>query len=239
MVGLWTGTKTGAPLVKKPDQPPASWKLRLVRHPLVDWLHFSTYSLLFGCHLESVPDLPSTPVIFAGNHGSHFDFLLLHECLCRKLKRPVRGVAWDEMAHMPGVRLLFYAYEGVPVSVGKTTLALRRLVQALHSGSDLWVQCEGARYDVLHPFQPGAAIASLMSASPIVPFSLRGVQPLFKNIPWPDRLWGNVSIRFHSPLYPRPYLERFGNLRTAADQMTADLRALVASGIDYPDGASR
>ena len=188
----------------------------------------------------SLACLPAgVPVIFAGNHGSHFDFLFLHECLCRKLKRRVRGVAWDEMARIPMVRLLFYAYEGIPVSHHKSALALRKMVQTLRSGTDLWVQCEGARRDTLGIFQPGAAAASLISGYSVVPFSLRGVQPLFKELPWPDRLWGSVSIRFHRPVQPQPYLDRFADLRTAAEEMTADVRAAVASGSDYPDGLVR
>jgi 1-acyl-sn-glycerol-3-phosphate acyltransferase len=217
--------------------PPAHWKVRLICHPIVEWMHFSGLCVLFGCRLENVPDLPEgAPVIFAGNHGSHFDFLFLLEGLYGDLKRHVRGVAWDQMADIPVVRLLFYAYEGIPVSEGKNAQALRKMVQVLRSGTDLWVQCEGAPYDALAPFHPGAAIAALMSGSAIIPFSLRGVQPLFKKLPWPNRIWGRVSIRFHQPLYPQPYLDKFTELRTAAEQMTADLRAAVASGIDYPDG---
>jgi hypothetical protein len=69
-----------------------------------------------------------------------------------------------------------------------------------------------------------------------MPFSLRGVQPLFRELPWPDRLWGKVTIRFHGFIYPQPYLDKHSDLRIAAEHMTADVRAAVASGIDYPDG---
>src|ERR1700683_5012619 len=117
--------------------PPAYWKLRLIRHPIVEWMHFSSWRVLFGCRMENVPDLPAgAPVIFAGNHGSHFDFLFLFECLRGKLKRRIRPVAWDQMAGIPVVRLLFYAYESIPVSQGKNAQALRKMVQALRSGTD-------------------------------------------------------------------------------------------------------
>ncbi len=217
--------------------PPALWKQRLVSHPISSWMILSTWTLLFKCRLENKPDITQgLPVIFAGNHGSHFDFLFLHECLCHKLERPVRGVAWDEMANIPVVRSLFYAYNGIPVTEDKRALALRKMLQTLRSGTDIWVQCEGAPYETLSSFHPGAAAASLLTGYAIIPFSLRGVQPVFKKLPWPNRLWGDVSVRFHRPLHPQPYLEKFTGLRVAAEQMTADIRASVASGIDYPDG---
>ena len=215
--------------------PPARWKLRLLRHPFVDWGHFSTWCLLFGCRLENRPDLPTgVPVIFAGNHASHFDMFFMHECLSRKLNRQVRTVAWGEMGHMPGLRLLMYGFEAILVSKRKEAVSLRQMIQVLRSGTNLAVLCEGQRNEVLGTFHPGAAIASLMTGCAIVPFSLRGAQPVFKELPWPNRLWGHVSVRFHPLLYPQPYLEKYPVLRTAAEQMTADLRAIVASGIDYP-----
>ncbi len=100
----------------------------------------------------------------------------------------------------------------------------------------IWGQSEGAPFETLSSFHPGAAAASLLTGYAIIPFSLRGVQPVFKKLPWPNRLWGDVSVRFHRPLHPQPYLEKFTGLRVAAEQMTADIRASVASGIDYPDG---
>jgi 1-acyl-sn-glycerol-3-phosphate acyltransferase len=219
--------------------PPPRWKTRLISHPIVDSLHFSTWSFLFQLRLENKPELTrGLPVIFAGNHGSHFDFLFLHEFLCRKLGRSVRGVAWDQMANIPVVRLLFYAYGGIPVTEGRNAQALRRMIQTLRSGTDIWVQCEGAPFDALSSFQPGAAIASLVTGFEVIPFSLRGIQPVFKKLPWPNRLWGSVSVRFHRPLNPLSYLEKSDRLRNAARQMTDDIRASVASGIDYPDSWS-
>jgi 1-acyl-sn-glycerol-3-phosphate acyltransferase len=219
--------------------PPARWKLRLVRHPMADWAHFSIWRLLFKCRMENLPDLSrDSPVIFAGNHGSHFDTLFVHEFLRRRLKRTGRLVAWDQMANIPIVRWLIYGFEAIPVSQHKEALALRKMIQTLRVGSDLWIFSEGQRNDVLGPFRLGAAVASLMTGCAIIPFSLRGVQPLFKNLPWPDRLCGNVSMRFHRALHPQIYLGKFAELRTAAEEMTADVRASVASGIDYPDGMS-
>ena len=71
-----------------------------------------------------------------------------------------------------------------------------------------------------------AAWAALQAGALIVPCSLRGVQPLFKSIPWPDKFWGNVEVHFHPPLDPRA----FGSV----DELTQAIRRAVASQIDYP-----
>jgi len=223
--------------MKKNPAPPAPWKLRLIRHPAIDWLHFSIWRLLFGCRLENLPNLPSGPAIFVGNHGSHFDTFFVHEIFRRRLRRDGHAVAWDQMANIPFVRLVIYGFHAVLVAPRQEGLALRQMIRALDSGGDLWVLSEGQRNDVLGSFHTGAAAASLLTGCPILPFSLRGVQPLFKNLPWPARIYGDVSVRFHQPLFPEPYRKEFADLRTAAQAMTAAVRYSVASGIDYPVGS--
>ena len=218
--------------------PPGRWKLWFIRHPVVDWVHFSTWRFLFGCRRENAPNLPEGPLIFVGNHGSHFDTFFVHEIFRRQLRRDGSAVAWDQMAHIPFVRLVIYGFDATLVTSGKESLALRQMVRALDSGRDLWVLSEGHRSDVLGSFHTGAAAASLMSGCAIVPFSLRGVQPLFKDLPWPRRICGDVSVRFHAPVFPKPYREQHADLRSAAQAMTNDVRDLVASGIDYPAATS-
>jgi hypothetical protein len=69
-------------------------------------------------------------------------------------------------------------------------------------------------------------IGSWLRAWQVVPCSLRGIQPLFKKIPWPDKFWGNVEVPFHLPLDPRA----FGSV----DELTQAIRRAVASQFDYP-----
>lgn len=202
--------------------------------------HFFIWKLLFGCRLigrEKIPE--GVTVIFAGNHVSHYDMFFLvtvFKLVSGKTRKRVIPVAWEGIKSYPILGTLYDYYNCISVSDKKQVNALKKMIRVLKSGHDIHLQCEGGVNPVLGPFQNGAAIASLKSGSPIFPFSLCGAHDLFPNMMWPDRYWGNVSIVLHDPIYPQEYLERYDDLRTAAEYMTSDLRAAVASGIDYPDG---
>jgi 1-acyl-sn-glycerol-3-phosphate acyltransferase len=100
------------------------------------------------------------------------------------------------------------------------------MVRHLRQGRTLIIACEGKRFDALGPFRRGAAWAALRTGALVVPCSLHGVQSLFRKMPWPNKLWGDVEIHVHPPLDPRA----FGTV----DELTEAIRCAIASQIDYP-----
>ena len=66
-----------------------------------------------------------------------------------------------------------------------------------------------------------------------MPCSLCGVQPLFKELPIPNRYWGRVKLVFHPPIHPQAFLGK-GPRRVAKVAMTNAIRDAIASAIDYP-----
>lgn len=112
--------------------------------------------------------------------------------------------------------------------------ASKQIVDALSEGALVQISPEGRRNDRLGDFNDGMALFSLISGCPIVPCSLCGIQPLYKELPFPNRFWGRVRFVFHRPIEPAPFL-RVGSLEDAKRLLTKEVRKVIASAIDYPD----
>jgi 1-acyl-sn-glycerol-3-phosphate acyltransferase len=178
-------------------------------------------------------------VIFAYNHGSHFDGFFMLLAMYRLRRYPYgHPVYWKKTAEFPVVGAILRAYGGFPIShdsqdTAKRSAQVRAMVQALRGGAAIQIAPEGKRNDCLGFFHEGAALISLVSGCPVIPCSLCGVQPLFKQLPLPNRIWGRVKIKYHPPIDPGPFL-RAGKQGRATQLLTKTIRDAVASGIDYP-----
>jgi 1-acyl-sn-glycerol-3-phosphate acyltransferase len=186
---------------------------------------------LFKLRLRGAESLPrSGPMVFCFNHGSHYDLFFMLAVGRRVLGEMPVPVAWQGMLRYPVVGAWLRAWRAVPIPsssrITSRSTGLRQMMRHLRDGRSLVVACEGKRLDALGPFRPGAALAALRTGALVVPCSLRGVQPLFKKVPWPRRYWGNVEVYFHPPLDPRSFAN--------ANELTQAIRRAVASQIDYP-----
>jgi len=161
-------------------------------------------------------------------------------CFSYRFRRSPRvlPVYWKGMLDMPVIGAFLQSFGGFPIShaaldASRRTAEMMEMLEALAKGFSIQLAPEGRRNDRLGRFNHGAALLSLMSGCPVVPCSLRGVQPLFKELPYPSRLWGRVEMHCHSPIAPGPY----GLLASRAEAMqslTKAIRDAIASGIDYP-----
>ena len=197
---------------------------------------------LFGLRVEGVENVPARrPLIFVCNHGSHYDGLFAKTTVSEVLGSEVTAVAWG------GIRGFPFAHQAIEAGAfslilteerGDTTDdragVLEQMIAQLRRGQSLFLMGEGMPGRELGPFKDGAAYAALQAGVPIVPMTLRGIQPLWQDLPWPNRWHGKVSIRFHPPVDPADY--RTLAWREAVDALTAEVRRRVASAIDYPDG---
>ncbi|MEA3209658.1 MAG: hypothetical protein QOE70_2715 [Chthoniobacter sp.] len=213
---------------------------RAIRSPLFARVWVGCFHAMFGLKRhgeEFIP--PERPLIFAGNHASHWDGLFSITAVYEVLGEPPAIVAWGGVRRLPGTReivetgalSLIVADEKRTAATGARVVAA--IIAQLKSGRSVVLHAEGRRGDALGPFKPGAAFASLQTGAPIIPFTLRGVHGLWRELPWPDRWHASVGVHFHPPIEPARYAHLFR--REAVAAMTAELRCRVASAIDYPD----
>jgi 1-acyl-sn-glycerol-3-phosphate acyltransferase len=211
------------------------------RNPWVRSLWRGSLRKLFGLRRLGLGNVPGQrPLIFVGNHGSHYDGLFARAVVLELLGEEPVSVAWRGVRGFP---MLGRAIDGGAfplILTGESDEdpdvqagALAQMIVQLRGGRSVVLLGEGRRHDALGRFSAGAAYASLQTGVPIVPFTLRGVQPLWKELPWPDRYHGRVSVHFHRAVDPGDYAGL--PWREAADGMIGEVRRRVASAIDYPD----
>jgi 1-acyl-sn-glycerol-3-phosphate acyltransferase len=207
------------------------WWYGLIRSRLFEGGYELTLRGLFKLRLHGAELLPkSQPLILCFNHGSHYDLFFMLAIGRRVLGEVPVPIAWQGMLQYPLIGAWLRAWRAVPIKstsrIAARSVALRQMIRHVRGGRSLVIACEGKRLDALGPFRPGAALVALHTGALVVPCSLRGVQPLFKEYPWPEKYWGNVDVYFHPPIDPRAFAN--------ADELTAAIRRAVASQIDYP-----
>ncbi|HTS17810.1 MAG TPA: lysophospholipid acyltransferase family protein [Verrucomicrobiae bacterium] len=211
--------------------PKEPWWYGLIRSRLFESGYELVLRGLFRLRLRGIESLPhGRPLVFCYNHGSHYDLFFMLAVGRRVLGEIPVPVTWQGTMEYPLIGSWLRAWR--VVTIGRTSQraarsqALWQIMIHLREGRSVIIACEGKRLDALGPFQPGAAWAAMETGALIVPCSLRGVQPLFKNIPRPDRLSGRVEVHFHPPLDPRSF--------SSVEELTSAIRRAVASQIDYP-----
>jgi 1-acyl-sn-glycerol-3-phosphate acyltransferase len=214
---------------------------KLFRSRIVGAIWWRSIRMLFGLRFEDLENVPARrPLIFVANHGSHYDGLFAKTAVSQVLGREVTAVAWGGIRGFP---FAHHAIEAGAFSLilteehGDTTddraAVLEQMIKRLRRGESLFLMGEGMPGRALAKFKDGAAYAALQTGTLIVPMTLRGIQPLWQDLPWPKRWHGKVSIHFHPPVDPADY--RTLSWREAVDAVTAEVRRRVASAIDYPD----
>jgi 1-acyl-sn-glycerol-3-phosphate acyltransferase len=228
-------TLTGFPNVKP------QWLL--LRHCIPTQKFFSWYCQTFFqlkiTGYEKVP--PDQPCIFIYNHASHYDGFLMLVAVSDKDHRPIVPVLWYKLLNLPLFGPLVQACRGIPVnneldSTHSKISSVRAMLKNLKAGRHLSIAPEAVRHDRLGLFHEGAAVISLKSKAPLLPVTLRGVHPLFKDLDRIPKLFGHVEAIFHPPLFPDQ--AQGSTLEEKAAWLTQAARNQILSALDYPDSES-
>lgn len=206
----------------------------LCQRPLISLLS----PLCRPLRVEGVDHLPTEggPTIFAANHSSHFDTLLVLRALPPRLRqRVVVAAAEDYFYSNPlkgaAVSLLLNAF---PFKRnGNALCSLRRCEKLVANGWSLLLYPEGTRSPdgVLGTFQPGVGLLAARMGVPVVSVCVEGAHALLpKGRCLPRR--GPVAIHFGRPMRYQPDAE--------PESVSRELRSRVltlASGVRQPPPA--
>jgi 1-acyl-sn-glycerol-3-phosphate acyltransferase len=204
-------------------------------------LYHRTVKALFGLRLRGTEQIPSVrPLLLAANHASHYDGLFMRTIGREVLGEPIVSIASSVVRNFPFAKTaldghafhVVLADESGGTSESRASV-LDQMIEHLRAGRSVSIHPQGDRYDKLTRFQPGAAYAAIETGTPIVPLTLQGVHALWRELPFPRRWWGRVTVQVHPPVYP----QSFAHLprREGVHAMTAEVRRRIASALDYPD----
>ena len=141
--------------------------------------------------------------IFASNHTSYIDVLLLTSAL----EAPYHFIAKREVRDMPFVGAFLERLGHLKFDRTNPESRLRgvqEVEELLRRGESVFFFPEGTFTSELgvRPFQLGAFKAAVTTGAPIVPISLEGTRKILRDgthLPRP----GSVKITVHPPIYPR------------------------------------
>jgi 1-acyl-sn-glycerol-3-phosphate acyltransferase len=235
----WLWHPDHAALRGNPDIP-RGWR-HFTQCLLVRRLYVLFWTVFFGLKVQGFDQVPKDKAcVFISNHGSHYDGLLLYAGISQNDSRSLVPVVWYRMLDLPILGPILKTLWAVPINnePHSSTLRmrannLRRMIRHLRSGRHFFVLAEGHRSDTLGHFHSGAALAALQAGAPLVPVTLRGVQPLFKELDRFPKCFGTVDMIIHPPVYPAEAEGRKGE--AGAVFLMAKVRASIASALDYPD----
>lgn len=170
-------------------------------------------------HLEQL----GGPVIFAANHSSHLDTVMVYGALPAPLRyRLAPAMSQDFFAALFGkarapltqrlkdaagyatALTLFNAYP-LPQQLGGARRALHYSGELIDAGYSILIFPEGTRTETgeLLPFRPGVGLMAKQLSVPVVPVRLRGLFEIFPaTASWPGV--GKVSVCFGEPARARP-----------------------------------
>jgi 1-acyl-sn-glycerol-3-phosphate acyltransferase len=125
----------------------------------------SPVSRLWLARVEGLEHVPHGPVIFAPNHPSYLDGVLLFYLVNWRLRRHIHFFTWK----------LWWSWVYIPMVHGITLGgAVAKGVKSLKRGHSLGIFPEGGRTFGRRslPFKTGAATVALLTGRPIVPVSI-------------------------------------------------------------------
>lgn len=167
---------------------------------------------LFKPEIEYESEIPSDKVIFAGNHTSNWDSLLL----ASTLNKPVHFLAKKEL--FKGLlKPILNSLECIPVNRdGHGMESIKTSVDYLNNNESILIFPEGKinqTENLVLPFKLGTVIIAKRSKSNIVPFSITGDYKLVKN---------NLKLTFGTPIKPDDYTSK-----ELFDKLESDVKTLI------------
>ena len=146
-------------------------------------------------HIDGIQNIPSGACIFAANHASNLDGVILLPAIPRR----VALFAKKELFGIPVLGLGMRLAAFVPVDRGgrQAAAGVATAVKILKGGLSVFVFPEGTRSPDgrLQPFKKGAFAMAMDAGVPIVPISIAGTHRLLRRGDWVVRA-GDVSVHF-------------------------------------------
>jgi 1-acyl-sn-glycerol-3-phosphate acyltransferase len=182
--------------------------------------------------VEGAEHAPSGPAVYAANHGSALDILIVFGFL------PVdfRIIHKRSLYRVPflGWTLWLAGHVGIDrLHPFRARRSLDAAARRIRSGTSVVVFPEGTRSPdpTVHRFKRGPFTLALEAAAPVVPVSLVGVKDVAPRTLLSVRP-GCVEVRIHPPV---PVA---GRSLEDADALAEEVRRIVADGCDVEGAAS-
>jgi 1-acyl-sn-glycerol-3-phosphate acyltransferase len=183
--------------------------------------------------LELAP--ASETFVVMSNHQSLYDIPVMFQ----SLRRRVRMVAKHELFKIPGWGPAMRLAGFVEVDRGDRVQAIRSLDSAkaaLAHGTNIWIAPEGTRgpggQAALLPFKKGGFYLANGTGARILPVSIVGTSQVLSAHGRHVTDGIEVRVRVHKPIDPSSYAS------DAREQLVADVRAAIESGLNRGKGTS-
>jgi 1-acyl-sn-glycerol-3-phosphate acyltransferase len=150
---------------------------------------------------ENIP--PSGPLLFAANHQSYYDPILI----AAAQDLPVRFMAWDALFKWKFFGNFITDWGAFPVSVeGDDVAGFRSALEHLEMGERVLIFPEGGRsYDgKLMPLRAGVARLAIRKQVPVVPVRITGADNAWPRGDFSPRPFFRIDVHFCPPIFPRP-----------------------------------
>lgn len=174
---------------------------------------------------EHVP--PAGPVIFAANHQSYYDPVLLSLAASRH----IIYMGLKKFFSHPLLGRIIRAYDCVPVRENpRSATAYRALLRALQHGHAVGIFPEGGRTldGLITPPRPGVGALAINSGAPVVPVTIDGAYdawPAGQSLPRP----APIQLVFGAPISFSPK-KTARNTSAVREEVTQTIMLRIAAG---------
>lgn len=177
---------------------------------LVRGFCFLVFRVFYRVKLSGFENVPATgPVIFASNHQTHFDPILVGLVT---YDRPFRAIARSTLFTFRPLAWLMLAIGAIPIRQGEGDAgALRAALGELEAGRTVLIFPEGTRTrdGAVQRFKPGIGLLIKRGKVPVVPVTLVGAHEVWPHGQSLPRPWGRIAVHAH-PAIPYDELMKDG-----------------------------
>ncbi len=196
-------------------------------YPLLRKLIRFLFKVLFDFKATGQEHLPPKgPVLFAPNHVSYFDPILV----AIGQDKPMNFMAWDALFSWPIGNWLIRKMGAFPVSLTQLDIgAYRKALKCLRQGKRLLIFPEGGRSPdgKIMEMREGVVHLSLTGRAPIIPVRIEGALEVWPKGKLFPRLFHPMRITYGPPILPPPPHLKDQERALATREILAQLQAFL------------
>jgi len=174
--------------------------------------------------VEGIENIPPVPCIFAANHASNLDGVILLPSIPRRISL----FAKRELFRLPvlGLGMRLAGFVAVDRAGKQAASGVATAVSTLKEGLSVFIFPEGTRSPDgrLQPFRKGAIAMAMEAGAPIVPVAIAGTFRLLRRGEWVVRR-GEVFVRFG------PAVDATAYAMNQRAELLARIESLVAAAL--------